>query len=182
MYLFLFQVLVFLASGCRELPPNGALLLYLSADGCFSTSKHPEDVGYDLGGVLTSSSKREHSAPLVAPGQRPPHEPHCLHPGDLYPFTRRPLFLVVDSDNSFVFQHIPRYFGQPLVTLMSPQDIPDLGGSGQHGQHSGSLFTLFLHSPLQALCRCCCVPQVSTKISFFFIDKLLGVARRPEFL
>jgi hypothetical protein len=37
------QVLVFLASGFKELPANGALLLYLSSDGCFSTTKHPED-------------------------------------------------------------------------------------------------------------------------------------------
>lgn len=37
------QVLVFLASGFKELPANGALLLYISADGCFSTTKHPED-------------------------------------------------------------------------------------------------------------------------------------------
>lgn len=37
------QVLVFLASGFKELPLNGALLLYISADGCFSTTKHPED-------------------------------------------------------------------------------------------------------------------------------------------
>ena len=40
------QVLVFLASGFKELPANGALLLYLSADGCFSTVKHPEDSKY----------------------------------------------------------------------------------------------------------------------------------------
>lgn len=36
-------------------------------------------------------------------------EPHCLYPGDLYPFTRRPLFIIIDSDNSFVFQHVPRF-------------------------------------------------------------------------
>lgn len=73
-------------------------------------------VGYDLGGVLTSSKRdTEH---------KKQKEAHCLYPGDLYPFTRRPLFVIVDSDNSFVFQHIPRYFGQPLVTLMSPQDTP----------------------------------------------------------
>lgn len=47
-----------------------------------------------------------------------------LYPGDLHPFTRKPFFIIVDSDNSFVFQHIPRYFGQPMVVLMSPQDIP----------------------------------------------------------
>ena len=37
------QLLVFLASGFKELPPCGALLLYMSADGCFSTTQHPED-------------------------------------------------------------------------------------------------------------------------------------------
>lgn len=73
-------------------------------------------MGYDLGGVLTSSKRDgEH---------KKQKEVHCLYPGDLYPFTRRPLFVIVDSDNSFVFQHIPRYFGQALVTLMSPQDTP----------------------------------------------------------
>lgn len=41
------QVLVFLASGFKELPANGALLLYLSADGCFSTTKHPEDSNHN---------------------------------------------------------------------------------------------------------------------------------------
>lgn len=73
-------------------------------------------MGYDLGGVLTSTKRDgEH---------KKQKEAHCLYPGDLYPFTRRPLFVIVDSDNSFVFQHIPRYFGQPMVTLMSPQDTP----------------------------------------------------------
>lgn len=37
------QLIVFLASGFKELPPGGALLLYMSADGCFSTTQHPED-------------------------------------------------------------------------------------------------------------------------------------------
>ena len=37
------QFLIFLASGQRELPANGALLLYISGDGCFSTKPTPED-------------------------------------------------------------------------------------------------------------------------------------------
>ena len=37
------QLMVFLSSGFKELPPGGALLLYLSSDGCFSTTKHPQD-------------------------------------------------------------------------------------------------------------------------------------------
>jgi hypothetical protein len=47
-----------------------------------------------------------------------------LHPGDLYPFTRRPLFLIVDSDNSGAFASMPRNFDQPVVVLMSPQETP----------------------------------------------------------
>ncbi|XP_050452360.1 protein SCAI isoform X2 [Cataglyphis hispanica] len=142
------QVQVFLASGFKELPANGALLLYLSADGCFSTVKHPEEMGYDLGGVSTCSKRDPEHGKRPAGGK----EPHCLYPGDLYPFTRKPLFVVVDSDNSFVFQQIPRYFGQPLMVLMSPQDVPP---TLRDLRHSGSLFTLFLHAPLAAFCLIC---------------------------
>ncbi|XP_066581314.1 protein SCAI [Prorops nasuta] len=148
------QVQVFLASGFKELPANGALLLYLSADGCFSTVEHPEEMGYDLGGVSTCSKRDpEH-------GKRPSgaKEPHCLYPGDLYPFTRKPLFVVVDSENSFVFQQIPRYFGQPLMVLMSPQDTPS---SLRDLRHGGSLFTLFLHAPLAAFCLICNVGSLA---------------------
>jgi len=37
------QFFVFLSSGFKELPANGVLLLYLSADGCFLNNKHPDD-------------------------------------------------------------------------------------------------------------------------------------------
>lgn len=37
------QLFVFMASGFKELPANGVLLLYLSADGAFANIKHPED-------------------------------------------------------------------------------------------------------------------------------------------
>ena len=68
-----------------------------------------------------------------------PKDIHCLYPGDLYPFVRRPLFIIVDSDNSSAFQHIPRYFGQPLVVLMSPEECP---APFHDQQNKGSLFTL----------------------------------------
>ncbi|KAL1131066.1 hypothetical protein AAG570_012303 [Ranatra chinensis] len=148
------QVMVFLASGFKELPANGALLLYISADGFFTSTKHPEDVGYDLGGVVTNS-KREQDHP----NKKGIHtkEVHCLYPGDLYPFTRKPFFVIVDSDNSFVFQHLPRYFGQPLVILMSPQNVPP---NFHEHQHNGNLFTMFLHSPLTAFCYICNITSV----------------------
>jgi len=37
------QLYVFLASGFKELPPNGVLLLYLSADGYFPNAKYSEN-------------------------------------------------------------------------------------------------------------------------------------------
>ena len=73
---------------------------------------------------------------------------HCLYPFDLYPFLRKPFFLIVDSDNSHVFQHFPKRFGQPLLVLMSPEEMPP----SFNKQHQGSLFTLFLHCPLTAIC------------------------------
>ncbi|XP_037035469.1 protein SCAI isoform X3 [Bradysia coprophila] len=152
------QLLVFLASGFKELPPGGALLLYVSADGCFSTTQHPEDYGYELGGLATSVKRDGMENGIANRGKSSGFkEPHCLYPGDLYPFTRRPMFIIIDSDNSFVFQHVPRYFGQPLVVLMSPQDVPT---AFQDFQHHGSLFTLFLHSPLTAFCYVCNVGDV----------------------
>ena len=39
------QFLVFIASGHRELPPNGAMMIYLSGDGCFSTKPQAVDMG-----------------------------------------------------------------------------------------------------------------------------------------
>jgi len=140
------QLMAFLASGFKELPPNGAMLLYLSADGCFSTPKHRDDPGYDFGGVITNS-KREMDT--QGRWQVLIKDLHCFYPGDLQPFTRKPLFVIADSDNSVVFQNVPNYFGQTLVILMSPQYIPE---NFQEEQTKGNLFTLFLHSPLLALC------------------------------
>lgn len=128
------QLLVFLSSGFKELPPGGALLLYMSADGCFSTTQHPEDCkymkaqnvepvdsnqsffslavfldGYELGGLSTSVKRDGMDSGIACRGKGNGYkEPHCLYPGDIYPYTRRPLFIIIDSDNSFVFQHVPR--------------------------------------------------------------------------
>lgn len=118
-------------------------------------------MGYDLGGVSTSAKREptDHPGATTTSGKRlqGSKEPHCLYPGDLYPFTRKPLFVIVDSDNSFVFQQIPRYFGQPLMVLMSPQDTP---ACLRELRHAGSLFTLFLHSPLAAFCLICNVASL----------------------
>lgn len=66
--------------------------------------------GYELGGLSTSVKRDGMDSGIACRGKGNGYkEPHCLYPGDLYPFTRRPLFIIIDSDNSFVFQHVPRY-------------------------------------------------------------------------
>lgn len=195
------QFLLFLSSGFKELPVNGVVLIFLSADGCFINSKQPEDskcfaivsqllvsaytdcsllaVGYDFGGVMTNTKFRD---TIESHKQRNPttmqKDLHCLYPGDLYPFVRRPLFIVVDSDNSSAFQHIPRYFGQPLVVLMSPEECP----APFHDQQSkGSLFTLFLHCPLTAICLVSNIIELSIQLwekAQLIIDRFLAEAGR----
>ncbi|XP_076058908.1 protein SCAI isoform X2 [Oratosquilla oratoria] len=170
------QLMVFLASGFKELPANGAMLLYISADGAFTSSKHPHDPGYDYGGVVTNS-KRDID-PTNKQRVMQLKDMHCFYPGDLYAFTRKPLFIIVDSDNSSVFANMPHFFGQPLVVLMSPQDTP----TQFHDQHHrGSLFTLFLHSSLMGLClvsSVCDVPMNLWEKCQLLVDRFMAEASR----
>lgn len=51
------QLFLFLASGFKELPQNGVLLLYLSADGSFGhMTADGDEAGYDLGGIATNQA------------------------------------------------------------------------------------------------------------------------------
>ncbi|XP_072931349.1 protein SCAI [Epargyreus clarus] len=161
------QVMVYLASSCDELTPNGAVLLYLSAEGhtaaaaaaasaavaSTSTAKL-HDEGFDTGGLITTSKSdvyRDYNKETRSTYGKC-KEGQCLYPGDIHPFTRKPLFIIIDSDNSFAFQNIPRHFGQPLVILMSPiNQLPAL----QERRHQGNLFTLFLQAPIVGLAMSC---------------------------
>ncbi|RWS28592.1 protein SCAI-like protein [Leptotrombidium deliense] len=169
------QLFVFLASGFKELPPTGVLLLYLSADGAFPNVKHPEDYAYDFGGVITNTKREtDHSNKRILHFK----DMHCLYPGDLYPFLRKPFFLIVDSDNSSAFQHIPRYFGQPFLILMSPEEAPP---PFHEQQNKGSLFTLFLHSPLTAICLISNIIEIPLQLwekAQSHIDRFLAEAGR----
>nr|AGN12798.1 hypothetical protein [Leavenworthia alabamica] len=74
-----------------------------------------------------------------------------LYPGDLIPFTRKPLFIIIDSDNSRAFK---AERGEPVAMLLSP-----LKPSFEHSSAddvealNGSQFTFFLTAPLQAFCQ-----------------------------
>ncbi|KPP76316.1 hypothetical protein Z043_104343 [Scleropages formosus] len=151
------QLYTFLSASFKELPASSVLLLYLSATGVFPVGHAEYEGPYDLGGVMTSNSRDSVNEETVQRRSQAQKEMHCLHPGDLYPFTRKPLFIIVDSSNSTAYksrlalitsasvscfpQNFLNLFGQPLVCLLSPT--------------RGSLFTLFLYSPLVAFLSVC---------------------------
>ncbi|KAF9400741.1 hypothetical protein BGX21_003591 [Mortierella sp. AD011] len=147
------QFMVYLATAFKEVSSDSALLIYLSADGSKrSAADHSGTKGYH-GGILTNSRK-------VADNTDPEQQSisHCLHPGDLLPFTRKPMFLIVDSNNSVAFADIPRVFNHPFMSLLSPTEYP---ASIPDTSQVGGLFTLFLHAPLLAFSFICGIDQIS---------------------
>jgi Protein SCAI len=124
------QIQMFLATCFKDLSENSSILLYISADG--------SDCSKDIykGGVTTCPTRKVSDQPLV----------NTFQVQDLIPYTRKPVFLIIDSSNSHSFQAIPNCFDQVLVCLMSSQVYPSENGN------VGSLFSLFLHSPLKAFC------------------------------
>ncbi|XP_040180811.1 protein SCAI isoform X2 [Rana temporaria] len=141
------QLYTFLAASFKELPANSALLIYLSATGVFPTGRSDYEGPYDFGGVLTNSNRDVVNGDALHKRNQTYKEMHCLHPGDLYPFTRKPLFIIVDSSNSVAYKNFTNLFGQPLVCLLSPTAYPK---ALQDLSERGSLFTLFLNNPLMA--------------------------------
>uniref|UniRef100_A0A8C3IY96 Suppressor of cancer cell invasion n=1 Tax=Chrysemys picta bellii TaxID=8478 RepID=A0A8C3IY96_CHRPI len=118
------QLYTFLAAAFKELPANSVLLIYLSATGVFPSGRSDSEGPYDFGGVLTNSNRDIINGDAVHKRNQSYKEMHCLHPGDLYPFTRKPLFIIVDSSNSVAYKNFTNLFGQPLVCLLSPTAYP----------------------------------------------------------
>ena len=144
------QIYAFTASAFKELPSHGTLLLYISADGYDTHLKTKIEQAYDFGGLKTNNRRED----TVDTPNSPPastnntlgkksspsftgstttsttttpasvKDGHNIFPGDLYPFLRKPLFLIIDSNNSIVFQNMPNLFGQPFVSLLSPIKLP----------------------------------------------------------
>ncbi|CAI5524795.1 unnamed protein product [Closterium sp. Naga37s-1] len=66
----------------------------------------------------------------------------CLLPADIVPFTRRPLVLIVDSDNSAAFQWLGgRERGEPCAMLLSPRLQPDISTAPRPSQPSSTTAT-----------------------------------------
>eukprot|EP00250_Pteridium_aquilinum_P017156 c23479_g1_i1 orf=531-2396(+) len=82
-----------------------------------------------------------------------------LYPADLLPFTRRPLFIIVDSNKSAFFEVIHGdERGEPSAMFLSPTMQPD-GESGNYQERgAGSFFTFFLTAPFLAFCQLVNIP------------------------
>uniref|UniRef100_A0A671P1X7 Protein SCAI-like n=1 Tax=Sinocyclocheilus anshuiensis TaxID=1608454 RepID=A0A671P1X7_9TELE len=146
------QLYTFLSASFKELPANSVLLVYLSATGVFPTGRSECEGPYDFGGVLTNTNRDVVNGEMVQKRSQAQKEMHCLHPGDLFSFTRKPLFIIVDSSNSTAYKNFSNLFGQPLVCLLSPTVYPK---SMQDQCQRGSLFTLFLYNPLMGFLSVC---------------------------
>ncbi|KAL2319396.1 hypothetical protein Fmac_028365 [Flemingia macrophylla] len=120
-----------LATICEELPPDGILLVYLSASGSYGASQNESG--------------------CINFGPRGDRGSNCIYPSDFLPFTRRPLLLVIDNDNSKAFKVIAEAEkGESVAMLLSPSCSPAVSDCSHNS--NGSLFTMFLTAPLQAFC------------------------------
>ncbi|KAI9143879.1 protein SCAI [Paraphysoderma sedebokerense] len=136
------QLFLYLTTAFKDINENMALLLYLSADGTSSTQSteataelKSEYISLFSGGAMTATRRDAvDSIPL-----------NCVHPADLIPFSRKPLFVIVDSNASHTYMNFPKIFGPPSVFLLSPTEYPSIFSDNKS---AGSIFTLFLHSPL----------------------------------
>ncbi|XP_015765938.1 PREDICTED: protein SCAI-like [Acropora digitifera] len=154
------QLYVFLACGVKELPNNGVMLVYISGDGCPGSAKAGSGGPYEMGGVSMSHKKvgKEESERRARANLK---DFHCLYPEDLVPFSRKPLVVIVDSSKSNAFEYFPSLFGQPLICLMSSIMAPT---TMQEQSRKGSLFTLFLVSPLLAFCHVCNIADLRSDL------------------
>eukprot|EP00052_Salpingoeca_macrocollata_P002970 m.33428 g.33428 ORF g.33428 m.33428 type:complete len:632 (-) comp12893_c0_seq1:31-1926(-) len=135
--------LSFLACAEKELRPMGGMLLFISGD---------QEIRSGADGVaLKTCNSRE-------------QEFNVLLPSDLAPFTRRPLFIILDCPNSKSFERIQSPFDQPLMLLYGPR--VSLGSRHR-------LFPLFLSSFLEGLCCLAGVTSVAQTV-WMQLEELYG--------
>ncbi|XP_068650897.1 uncharacterized protein [Aristolochia californica] len=193
-----------LAMMCEGLPPDGVLLIYLSASGttlssdCWASAVNTTETAVetfqslDLTSNVFPSPKFSHDSPTHGSSQdegtQRNHEDclclgsfedegkNFLCPGDLIPFTRKPLFLIVDSENSHTFKAIHGMEkGERTAMLLSPSSpSPAAAGDGIQLPDVNQ-FTVFLTAPLQAFCMLLGLPGTNIeKETYWMAEKLLS--------
>ncbi|CAI0385134.1 unnamed protein product [Linum tenue] len=175
------HLLAVLGTLCEELNPDGVLLIYLSASGRIgntissttesrasinsvgSLGKSLQSHGIDSDAASVSSSdclnnnasptSRRSKKDCLNFGTHTNGGQNNVYPSDLIPFTRRPLFIIVDSDGSDAFKAINGgEKGEPAAVFLSPSSSILSTSTDTSRRESGSLFTIFLTAPLQGFC------------------------------
>lgn len=132
------------------------------------------------GGMITNSTKRLSAAEKQDHNERIQASLHdCLHPGDLLPYTRKPMFLIVESRQAYLFKSIPTVFNQPLVCLMAPSVYPTVQLSRWlKPNETGNLMTIFLNNPLSAFLAVSGVKEMSKEVWMRCLSQMLVVEKR----
>ncbi|XP_072979939.1 uncharacterized protein [Typha angustifolia] len=164
------HLIAVIATVCEELSPDSILLIYISASGkaeqsgAFQTpgsllnSRRPIPASQTSGkqdnlqhqhSFISTPNPNASLESYIWLGPRGSGGSNNLYPEDLIPFTRSPLFLIIDSDNSQAFKVIHgNERGEAAALLISPGRQTSLST-----ENSGSQFTFFLTAPLQAFCQ-----------------------------
>ncbi|KAH9621807.1 hypothetical protein KSS87_021133 [Heliosperma pusillum] len=195
-----------LATACDDLPSDGVLFIYLSGKGGQAFSS-PSVAGSRLGSESNVKSLQYNStldATLMGGGQsdssgqvkelssnshldaihigsRGNDGSNFIYPSDLLPFTRKPLFMIIDSESSASFKaslclsefHIDIILcgtekGEPAAMLLSPRSSPPAATGEWSWPTHGSLFTNFLTAPIQAFCLLLGFFDIQKVFFFFF--------------
>ncbi|KAG0469665.1 hypothetical protein HPP92_016365 [Vanilla planifolia] len=114
------HLVMVLAAICEELPSDGILLIYISASGKAdqvvfsekdtSTVKVSSQSSYKNGNSLCQGPScngpdmSDCSRSFLWLGSRGSGGANNLYPDDLLPFTRKPLFIIIDSETSYAFK------------------------------------------------------------------------------
>lgn len=176
--------LTVLATICEELSPEGILFIYLSAAGntenIGDTSPQPPltDGPNQFSFQNNKNDRGNHEACLWL-GARGTEGSKYLYPSDLIPFTRKPLFLVIDSNSSHAFKVIHGLErGEVTAMLLSPSSLSPAvaGGDSAHFQNE-SQFTAFLTAPVQAFCSLIGICSINVdKEKYNKAEKLLSLS------
>lgn len=167
------QLIAVIAMTCDELPPESVMLIYLAASGTSAGSKSQMNISgisrtlskpnmvshtsHDRGKTILENhvngngdfSQNSENSLWLGPSKS--GGSNNLYPADLIPFTRRPVFLIIDSDNSRAFKVLHgAERGEPAALLLSPLRPTFKNQSGADVTQNGCQFTLFLAAPLQA--------------------------------
>ncbi|KAK8709977.1 hypothetical protein V6N13_145322 [Hibiscus sabdariffa] len=171
------HLIAVMATVCEELPPESIMLVYLSASG---KPGHINASQVETSGGSRRTRKSMFASHNSLEQNCSAPEPHVngvkessdyydnylwlgpkgsggssnLYPGDIIPFTRRPLFLIIDSDSSHAFKVLHgAERGETAALLLSPLRQIFKDPSTVDISKNGSQFTFFLTAPLQAFCQ-----------------------------